>query len=133
MEFKEQKDMKQLNIVRAYKAINSLEQQKLPLSVSHKLWSLKRILQPHWEFQLEKENEVVSSFNPIPKVDGSLGFESDEVAAKCKAEFDRTVNEIADLDVDLGDFNKIVLHFDDKLDLSVADIDALSEFVDFVE
>lgn len=125
--------MKQVQIIRAYKAISSIEQQKLPLSVSHKLWGLKRILQPHWEFQAEKESEIVNSFNPIPKPDGSIGFESDEVAAKCKAEFDRAVNEIADLDVDLGDFNKIVLHFDDKLDLSVADIDALSEFVDFVE
>lgn len=125
--------MKQSTIIRAYKTLNTLSAQKLPLSVSHKLWTLARTLRPHWEFQAEKEAEVFQRYEPKYNDDGSMDFGSDERAKECKAEYEKTVNEIADLDVDLGDYKKIILHLDDKLDLSIGDIEALSDFVDFVE
>ena len=125
--------MKQFKIIRAYKTLTKLAQEKLPLSVSHKLWTLSRILQPHWDFQTEKEADVFDKYDPKFNADGSMDFGTKENAEAFKAEYEKTVAEIADLDVDLGDFKKIVLHLDDKIDISIGDIDALSDFVDFVE
>lgn len=125
--------MKQSTIIRAFKALNNIYGQKTTLSVSHKLWTLRNMLMPHWEFQSEKEREVIEKYDPEVKPDGSVQFKSKEDGEACMKEYTQTVNELADLDVDLGDFKKIVLHFDDKLEMSVEDMDALSEFIDFVE
>ena len=125
--------MKQFKIIRAYKTLDNLASQKLPLSVSHKLWTLAHTLQPHWDFQTEKEAEVFKKYEPTYDKDGSMNFGTEERAMECKAEYEKTVAEIANLDVDLDDFKKIVLHLDDKIDISIADIEALSDFVDFVE
>jgi len=125
--------MKQSKIIRAYKTLNKIAQDKLPLPVSHKLWTLTRVLQPHWDFQTEKEAEVFQKYDPKYNEDGSMDFGTEERAKECRKEYEQVVKEIADLDVDLGDFKKIILHLDDNLNISIGDIDALSDFVDFVE
>ena len=125
--------MKQSTIIRAFKALNNIYGQKTSLSVSHKLWTLRNLLAPHWDFQTEKEQEVIQKYGPEIAEDGTVKFKSKEDETACMKEYAQTVNEIAELDVDLGDFKKIVLHFDDKLEMSVEDMDALSEFIDFVE
>ncbi len=125
--------MKQYKIIRAYKTLSELSQQKVPLSVSHKLWTVSRMLKPHWDFQTEKEMEIIKKYNPNVSADGTIDFGNEETAKKCKEEFEKVAAEMADLDVDLGDYKKVVLHFDDKLEMSVEDMDALSEFIDFVE
>ena len=125
--------MKQSKIIKAYRAINKLYEQKLPLTISHKLWMLRQKLTPTWEFQVDKEQDVIMRFNPIIGENGEVTFNSQEDAMNCKAEYEKTCKEIAELDVDLGDYEKIVLKLDDKLELSVEDIDALSEFIDFTE
>lgn len=125
--------MKQSKIIRAYKTLSKISQDKLPLAVSHKLWTLSRILQPHWDFQTEKEADVFRKYDPKYNEDGTMDFGSEERAKECRAEYEQVVTEIADLDVDLGDFKKVVLHLDDKLDISIGDIEALSDFVEFVE
>ena len=125
--------MKQSTIIRAFKALNNIYGQKTSLSVSHKLWTLRNLLAPHWDFQTEKEQEVVRKYEPTIADDGSVKFKSKDDEKACMDEYMQTVNEIAELDVDLGDFKKIVLHLDDKLEMSMEDMEALSEFIDFVE
>ena len=125
--------MKQYKIIKAYKAINKLYEQKLPLSVSHKLWMLRKALMPTWDFQIEKEQEVIMSFNPDTDQNGGAVFSDPEVAEACKKEYEKVCVELADLDVDLGEFKKIIIHLDDKIEISVEDIEALEDFVDFVE
>ena len=125
--------MKNAKIISAYKALATIGEQKLPLSVSHKLWTIKKMLEPHWEFQVEKEQEVIQKYKPVIAPDGAVTFKSDEDAKACREEYEKTVNELADLEVELGDYKKVVLHFDDKIDLSVQDIEAFSDFVEFAE
>ena len=125
--------MKQYKIIKAYKAINKLYEQKLPLSVSHKLWMLRKALAPTWDFQVEKEQEVVMSFNPDTAPNGDAVFKTPEDAEACRKEFEKVCSELADLDVELENFKKITIHLDDKIEISVEDIEALEDFVDFVE
>lgn len=125
--------MKQKQIIQACKVLERLYDNKLPLSVSYKLYKLRNMLQEQWEFQQEKESELFKKYDVGVDPDGTLVFESDEAQEEFKKEFTEMINELAELDVDFGDFKKTILHFDDGLDLSMSDIDALSEFVDFVE
>lgn len=124
--------MKQSTIVRAYKALDNIYGQKTSLSVSHKLWTLRQKLEPHWKFQAEKEQEVIAKYPTTIKVDGTVAFESEDDKNACMKEFADMIKELSDLDVE-WDNKKIVLHFDDKLEMSMEDMDALSEFIDFVE
>ena len=125
--------MKQAKIIQAYKVLNNISQQKLPLSVSYKLWTIARMLQPQWEFQKSEEAKVIEKYNPVMNDDGSMSLGSEERAKECKAEYEKTVAEIAEMDIDLGEFKKVALHLDDNIDISIVEIEALSEFVDFVE
>lgn len=125
--------MKQSNIIRAYRTITNLSEQKLPLAVSHKLWTVMRTLTPHIEFQREKEQEVIGKYKYDVAPDGTVKFESQEAEEAFKQEYAKTVDEIANLEVDLDGYKKVILHFDDKIDLSVDDVEALSDFVEFAE
>ena len=125
--------MKQSKITQAYKAIGKLYGQKLPLTISHKLWMLKQKLAPTWDFQIDKEQEMIMKFNPVFGENGQITFENDEVANQCRTEYNKLCNEMGEIEVDLGDYEKIAIKLDDKLELSIGDIDALSEFIDFTE
>lgn len=125
--------VKQSTIIRAYKVIDSFTGKKMSVSISHKLWTIKRALQPHWDFQAEKEREVMGKYEPQVDENGNLQFKSEEAQKACMQEFGKTCAELADLDVDLGDFKKVIIHLDDKIDLSMDDIDALQDFVEFVD
>lgn len=125
--------MKQFKIIRAYKSLSRLYEQKLPLTVSHKLWMLKQKLDPTWEFQNEKEQEVIMKYEPQVSENGQVTFKSDDEAMRCKEEYIAVCKELADIDVDLDDFQKISIALDDKLELSIEDLEALSDFIDFTE
>lgn len=125
--------MKQQTIVRAFNTIQALSTRKLPLSVSHKLWMVMTVLKPHYEFQSQKENEIFDKYQPILKPDGTFEFQSPDAERAFSEEFGALMKEMADLDVDLGDYKKVTLHLDDNIEMSVGDIEALNEFVEFAE
>lgn len=125
--------MKQKQIIMACKVLNKLYEKDLSLSVSYKLFRLRNMLRDQWEFQQEKESALFEKYNPTVGLDGVLDFGSKEQEESFRHEFNDLMKEMAEMDVDIGDFNKITLHLDDNLDLSMSDIDALSDFIDFVE
>lgn len=125
--------IKQYKITRAYKKMNELTQMKLPLTLSYKLWKLKKLLEPQIAFQSEKEQEIIAKYNPQVNGDGTLSFKNEKERNKFYQEMNETVNEISNMDIDLEDFEKVEFPMDDRIELTVDDIDDLSEFVDFVE
>ena len=125
--------MKQSKIIRAYKTLLALSEQKLPLSVSHKLWTLMTKMAPQWEFQSKQEQDLIAKYEPEIAQDGAVKFKSEEEENACKEEYTKLVSELADLDVEWDENKKTQIHLDDKLDISIGDIEALKDFVDFVE
>lgn len=125
--------MKQSKIIRAYKTLLALSEQKLPLSVSHKLWTLMTKMAPQWEFQSKQEQDLIAKYEPEIAQDGAVKFKSEEEENACKEEYTKLVSELADLDVEWDESKKTQIHLDDKLDISIGDIEALKDFVDFVE
>lgn len=125
--------MKQSTIINAYKTINALSDKKYSISISHKLWTIKTALEPHFEFQMSKEREVFEKYQPEFTDDGNMKFKSKEEGEAFFKEYTETVKELSELDVDMSDFKKVILQGCDNIELSIDDIAALSEFVEFVE
>ena len=125
--------MKQSTIIRAYKALNNIYTQKTSLAVSHKLWTLRNLLAPHYEFQSEKEGELFQKYDPEITPDGKVSFKNPEEEHAFMEEYTQLIRELSEIDVDWDDHKKVVLHLDDKLEMSMEDMEALSEFIDFVE
>lgn len=125
--------MKQSKIVTAYKVLNKLYGEDLPVTVSYKLYKVRNMLTPQWKFQTEKEKAVFDKYNPIVSDDGNIKFENDEQANAFMQEFTDTCNTLADMDIDLEPYEKVVINMNDKINLSMEDIEALQDFIDFAE
>lgn len=117
--------MKQATIIKAYRAINKLGQQDLPIKLAFDLFQIKRALQPHWDFQLDEENKLTASAKV--NADGSVTFDSPEAAEA----FRQKLKELSDIDVDLKITPARIPLSIPGLTLSMDDIDALDCFVQF--
>ena len=123
--------MKQNVIIQAYKAISKLNENPLSLKTAHALYLVKKMLEPHYEFQLNKEKEIYDKYNPTPLENGDLDFGSPEKAQEFTKEYNDLINEMKDLEVNL-EFVKPSIRLDDDLKLSIEDVEALEPFIDFV-
>ena len=128
--------MKQKDIIKAYKVLEQLYRTKLPLSVSWKFYQLMNSLRPRYQFQYEKEMEVFQKYGASIFPDGTIQLQDPEDKGAQEAfvsEYNSTCSELGDLDVDIGEVKKIVIHTDDQLSVSMEDLDALSAFVQVSE
>ena len=117
--------MKQHMFIDAYKVLQKFENKELPLDISFKFFKLKQMLTDQWNFQLERETLIFDKYHP-KREDNQLVFESSEEQNK----FAEELSELANMDVDTS-IEKLEINFGDKLELSVADIEALDAFVKF--
>ncbi len=117
--------MKQAAIIKAYRAINKLGQQDLPIKLAFDLFKIKQALQPQWDFQVDEENKL--AVNAKVNADGSVTFDSPEAAEA----FRQKLKELSDIDVDLKITPARIPLSIPGLTLSMDDIDALDCFVQF--
>ena len=125
--------MKQFEIIRAYKIIERLENKQMPLKVSYALYQVKLLLQPQYDFQLKQEQEVYNRFEYTQKPDGKLDFGSKEKAQEFMKAMSDKIDELSELEVDLGQFKKPQISVSTDIELSTADIMALELFVEFID
>lgn len=124
--------MKQKEIIRAYKAINNFNQneknkQNASVRVTHDLFVVRKLLEPHWQYQTELEQGILVDAE-AEWDNGKWKFKSTE---KAKLFYDK-LREVSNLDVDLGEFTKAKINLDENIYLSMDDMDALDPFVEFV-
>lgn len=123
--------MKQGNITTAFKAVCNLYKVKgLPFSLSSRLFTLKRKLQPFVECQQEQEMELLERWNAL-NPDGTLNVTSENVH-----QVNAGLNEIQTADVDWTEPPiKITLTDDlaEKLGITGEILEKLEGFVDFEE
>lgn len=125
--------MKQKDVVKAYHTIEKFEDKDVPLKVSYALFKTKSLIKDQVDFQLKKEREIFEKYKPSALDDGALKFESNEQAQEFAVEFDSKINEVAEMDIDLGEYKKFKIPIDQLVDISVQDIEALEPFIEFVE
>lgn len=123
--------MKQPDIIKAYKTIQKYENERLPMKISYALHKTRVLLQTQWDFQAEREQALIEKYQPEFTKDG-MQFKDEDTAKQFAAEFQKELNEMAELDVDLGSFNKPTVPLSDDVQLTVDDIATLEPFIEFV-
>lgn len=117
--------IKQSKLIMAYKATEKLADK--PALDEQALWALygiRRKLRPNAEYQSERENAIRQKYVPYANENG-------EISGQRYSEFLDELNAVGELDVDLGEITKIDIPFSKELGLTLHDIEALEDFVNF--
>lgn len=125
--------MKHAKVIDAYMVLDRMSRDEIPLSTSYKLFTVKKMIQPQWDFQNERIDSVLEKYHPVRQLDGSLQFKNKKEGEKCANELNAMVEEIGEMEIDFADFKRPVIKLSTNISLSVADIEALSPFIDFQE
>ncbi len=125
--------MKHEKIINAYMALERMSGTEIPLSISYKLFKIKKMLQPQWDFQRERIDAVIQKYKTQTNMDGSISIQNDEDKEKCVTELNDMIKEINDMDVDLNYVDKQEISLDTNIKMTISDIDALSDFINFTE
>lgn len=122
--------MKQYKIINAYKIIQDIEKKdkEYPLTISHAIFKVKRALQDQWDFQIAEEQKIFAKYHPKQLEDGRFQVDSEELGA----EWMDKLTQLSNMDVDI-DYSKPQIRITDDVGLTVREVDALSDFVDFIE
>ncbi len=119
--------MTQKKVIAAYKALESLSKQALPIKEAYALHKLRAKLKSAWDFQIEQENKLVERLKP--KADsGKLFFQTTEDALTWQDE----MTAISSMENDI-EFTPVNIGMTDDLRISPDDIEALDGFVVFNE
>lgn len=120
--------MKQKKIVGAYKAMESLYRQHMPLREARKIFNLRMALQPAINFQSEEEKKMLEEMGLALEFGGYVNFKSED---QQKAYFQR-VEEIGETEADL-EIDPVALPKLDGIQISAEELEALEGFVEFTE
>lgn len=120
--------MKLIEVVKAYNVINNLKGEQMPLDVSWALVQTINMLQPKYEFFIEKQKEAVEKY-PHETTEGKLKFNNSEDSDACIKE----LNELAEFDVEINFEEKPKIKITDKVNIPVESVIVLKQFIDFVQ
>ena len=118
--------MKQQKFVEAYKIIQKYENEKLPLDISYGFFKVKKLLQDQWDFEVSKETEIFNKYQPTTDENGVFNFKS----AEDQTNFSKEFTDLLDMEVDWNS-EKIKINFGDRIEMSLAEIEALNDFIEF--
>lgn len=118
----------QKNIVKAYKAVDKISSICLDLKLAYKFFRLKQILKKQYEFQTEREMSFVREFEGEVLAGGKVQCKTTEDARALSGK----IEELENMEVDLGDFDKVQLPLNSELNLSMNDLEALDPFIEFI-
>ena len=132
--------MKQSKIIAAYRTLQRISAQPLPLNTAYSLHKLRLALQPQWDFQAAEENKILAECGGVVDPFGNVRFPDDPPAGvepnetneygKSFEKFNKRLEELSELDtevtVELVKLDAKAL----KLNLSMNDISALDGLVE---
>lgn len=119
--------MKHIEIINAYKALDSLTAQRLPLPVSYKLFKLRAEMQKIYDFRLEEEQKLFDQFKPTMEEDKRLRFATTED----REQFDERIAALNDMEDDT--IQPIDIPMLDTIELTTDEIQSLSSVIRFAE
>lgn len=116
--------MKQTNIMKAYKLLESLaDNPDLNKMDQWKLYKLRTVLRPHYDFQVEQENIIRQKY--IDQAD-----ESGNLSGEPARQYVDEINAIGDLEIDMGEFEKPMIKMVDGITFKI--MEPLEGFVEFL-
>lgn len=114
--------------IEAYKTIERLSTQPLPVKGAYALHRLKRRLTPEWEFQLQRENRLLDELKPESVEGTNVRFKTPEDAATWRAQ----MAELDEMELDY-DIEPVRVNLGEDARITLEDIDMLDGFVIFEE
>lgn len=112
----------------AFTTLSRMSQKTLPSFAAYKLFKLKKALAPVVEFQTEQEVKLVEEIGGEISDKGAISFTEQAQ----REEFFQKHKELEELPCDVAT-EKIVMHMKELPDLSMADMDALDDFIEWKE
>lgn len=118
--------MTQIEAVKAYKALISLTECKMPFSTALAVFKAKKTLSPAFEFHAEQERLIADRYHATAE-NGSYHVEDPEEAQKMVAD----LKELCEMDCGIK-VDPVTIKADDGIRLSPADIEALEPILTIV-
>ena len=120
--------MTQKQVIAAYKALNKLSTQPMPIKTAYALHKLRRTLKPAWEFQCEQENILLDKLKPELLSDGQVRFNSPEDLQ----EWNETMSQVSKIESDI-EILPVTVVMDESMRITLDDMDVLEGIVIFEE
>lgn len=121
--------MTQKKVIDAYKALQRLSVQPMPIKIAYALHKMRKALNPAMDFQVEQERALLNELQPELIDNGArYKFKTLEDAEQWVA---RT-NELGEMETDI-EIQPVEVIMTDDISISPDDIDALAGFVEFKE
>ena len=115
------------SVIKAYKTLNRLCGEKMPVRLAYSLFSMRKSTEPFYSFQVEREQEIFKEY-----VNGmeseALTFKTDED----KEKFVKEMTDLAQMEVDV-DAEPVHIPLSMDMALTADDIGNLIGFVEFDE
>lgn len=94
------RNMKQMQINRAYAALSRLLNIPLPASEAYGVYMLAKKLESNYTFELEQQKKMVEKYDGTINEDGSIVFTNKENSINFQQEIDELANIEVVLDID---------------------------------
>lgn len=112
--------------IKAYLALQTMGQNKLPSTTAYKLFRLKKALQDVVEFQTEEEKKLVDECGGTVTESGTIIIED----AEKRREYAEKRKELDGMECDVN-YNQIKLSSAEIREMSINEMESLDGFVDF--
>lgn len=112
----------------AYVALIRIGNRVVPSGIAYKLYLLKKALTDSVEFQREQEKKLIKKYDGKPMKNGKIAFDEEERGMAFKEEFDSMKDSEITVKTD-----KFTMFLDEINEISLSEIEALEDFVDFKE
>lgn len=114
--------------IAAFTTLSQMARKPMNSFAAFKLFKLKKALAPIVEFQSEQEQKIVGELGGIISETGTILIEDIEK----RREFIRRQKELGDMECDI-ETGKIVMMPKELPELSLSDMEALEEFIEWKE
>ena len=112
----------------AFRALNRMSQKSMNSFAAYKLFRLKKALSPVLEFQAEREQTLVEELGGTISETGAILIKDKDK----RAEFQQKYKELSDMECEV-DAEKLVMYMKELPEISLSDMDALDEFIEWKE
>ena len=120
--------MTQKKIIDAYKALQRLATQPMPIKTAYALHKLRQRMKPAFDFQAERERALMDELQPAMEGESQLRFKSAEDAQRWVA----AMEELAGMETEI-EIEPVTVAMADGITISPDDIGALDGVVIFEE
>lgn len=115
-------------VIEAYRALERLSMQPVPIKTAYQLHKLRRTLKTEWDFQTERERALLDELKPT-------AINRDKVTFRTAQDAEKWKHEMAELDAveSEAEYDPVTVYMTEDMRIAPRDIDMLDGFVIFEE